>query len=225
MEALKAQAVAARTYAVQRKIAAWGRPYHLSATVLSQVYGGARSEDARTREAVRATGGEVLVWRMEPIEAYFHGSCGGHTESGREALGRDLPYLQSVDCPCGGLAQTSWTRRLGSKDFARVMSELPQLRVTARTASGRVKTVELVAGRTRRTLTGVDLRRLVGYDTIRSLNFDAERQGASLVLRGKGYGHGAGMCQWGAKVLAERGEGYRAILAHYYPGAELRRMY
>jgi stage II sporulation protein D len=104
IEALKAQAVASRTYALHRKIEMLDKPYHLASSVLSQVYKGIHREAAKTREAVVATQGEVLTFDLAPVEAYFHASCGGHTEAGREALGRDLPYLQSVDCPCGDLA-------------------------------------------------------------------------------------------------------------------------
>src|SRR5919204_152232 len=91
--ALKAQAVAARTYALHKKLEAYDEPYHLGSSVLHQVYGGLRREDERTRAAVEATRGEVLTWELQPIEAYFHAACGGHTEEGLPALSRDLPYL------------------------------------------------------------------------------------------------------------------------------------
>jgi stage II sporulation protein D len=225
VEALKAQAVAARTYAIQRKISAWGKPYHLGATVLHQVYGGTRAEDPRTRAAVDATRGEVLTWKMEPIEAYFHSSCGGRTESGRDALGRDKPYLKPVACECHRIHRTGWTRKLETKDLASLAPGVKSIRILERTSTGRAKKIELVTNKGRRTMSGVQFRQQVGYDRIRSLQLEVTRKGGAIVASGKGYGHGAGMCQWGARALAEKGWDYRKILAHYYDGAELRKMY
>lgn len=224
-EALKAQAIAARTYALQRKIAAWGRPYHLGATVLHQVYGGAGAEDPRTLAAVKATAGEVLVWKMEPIEAYFHSSCGGRTESGGAALGRALPYLVPATCPCSELSHTSWSRSLSPAELERLSPGARTLKVLERTATGRASKVQVEARSGKKTLSGVELRRKAGYDTIRSLSFEVRSKNGKLVLEGKGFGHGAGLCQWGARRLAEKGWDYRRILAHYYVGAELRKMY
>jgi stage II sporulation protein D len=225
LEALKAQAVAARTYAVRRKIEAWGKPYHLGATVLHQVYGGARAEDERTRQVVAATRGEVLVFKMEPIEAYFHASCGGHTESGEDALGRPLPYLQSVECSCASQPNAQWEATLGARDFKGLAQGVTDLKVLERSATGRAMRVELASASGNVVVSGVDLRRVVGYEKIRSLDFEAERKGKNLELTGHGHGHGAGMCQWGAKGYAEQGWGYQAILKHYYQGAEIRKMY
>ncbi len=225
LEALKAQAVAARTYAVRRKIDAWGKPYHLGNTVLHQVYGGARAEDVRTREAVKATSGEVLTYRMEPIEAYFHSACGGRTESGQDALGRGLPYLKSVECVCQASLHSDWTHKLRASDLTSLFNGVKDVKVVERTPTGRARRVELAAAGGSRALSAVELRRLVGYDKIKSLAFDSESSRGAITFRGHGYGHGAGMCQWGAKGYAERGWDYRQILSHYYAGAELRKMY
>lgn len=225
LEALKAQAVAARTYAVRRKINAWGKPFHLGNTVLHQVYRGARAEDVRTREAVRATSGEVLTYRMEPIEAYFHSACGGRTESGQEALGRGLPYLRPVECVCQETLHSDWTLKLRPSDLTSLASGVKGVKVVERTATGRARRVELAAAAGSRALSAVELRRLVGYDRIKSLAFDSESIRGAITFRGRGYGHGAGLCQWGARGFAQRGWDYRRILSHYYSGAELRKMY
>ncbi len=225
VEALKAQAVAARTYAIRRKIETWGKPYHLGATVLHQVYGGARAEDARTREVVRATAGQVLVWKMEPIEAYFHASCGGRTESGEEALGRPLPYLESVDCECESQPNATWEMKLGAKDFQGLAKDVKEVKILDRSPTGRARRVVLASASGKVVVSGVDLRRTVGYQKIRSLDFEAQRKGDGFTLKGHGHGHGAGLCQWGAKAFAEKGWEYRKILAHYYRGAEIRKMY
>lgn len=221
LEALKAQAVAARTYALQRKIDQYGKAYHLGATVLSQVYGGAGREDPRTKEAVEATRGLVLTWELAPIEAYFHASCGGRTETGKAALQRDLPYLQAVDCPCASEPRTRWSLDVPGALPKGIDLSPGKLSVDQKTGTGRA----LRLGDGSRSLDGVTFRRLLGYDRLKSLTFEIERDDDGLHLRGRGMGHGAGLCQYGAKALAEDGWGYERILGHYYPGTELQRMY
>jgi stage II sporulation protein D len=210
VEALKAQAIAARTYALHKKLEQYGQPFHLGSGVISQVYGGLASEDARTREAVDATKGLVLTYELQPIEAYFHASCGGKTENGVEALGRDLPYLKPVSCPCASLPNAEWSLPLDNK-----------VQVLNRSATGRATKVSLDG----KVLDGVTFREKLGYAKLKSLWFDVENHGSGVVLNGHGFGHGAGLCQWGAKVLAERGQGFREILMHYYPGTELQTLY
>ncbi len=225
LEALKAQAVASRTYALRRKIDSWGKPYHLGATVLHQVYGGAAAEDERTREVVYSTRGQVLTWKMEPIEAYFHSNCGGHTENGKDALGRPLPYLKSVSCNCRQRVKSDWRIQLSSKDLNKLAKGVKKIQVVERTITGRAKRVSLRSLRASKVVSAVDLRRIVGYSRIKSLDFRVEGNGHSLILSGKGFGHGAGLCQWGAKAYAEKGWDYVNILKHYYNGAKLVKMY
>lgn len=225
-EALKAQAVASRTYAIRKKVDAAGRPYHLGAGVLHQVYGGAAHETSRTRAAVETTAGEVLAYAMEPIEAYFHSACGGQTESGADALARPLPYLSSVECPCAAIRRSAWTLALdGAAAAAAFGSAVANLDVVERTASGRARRVRLVLQDGRRSVAGTELRQLLGYDRLKSLAFEVRRDPSGPRLVGQGAGHGAGLCQWGARAFAEQGWDYRAILRHYYPGVEVRQMY
>jgi stage II sporulation protein D len=222
LEALKAQAVAARTYALERKLETLGQPYHLSSSVLSQVYGGLAAEDPRTQQAVEATRGQVLTFQLQPIEAYFHASCGGKTESGLQALGRDLPYLRPVSCPCNKLPNTKWSLELSEADAKTALGKTTELRVEGRTPTGRARRVELGAGRS---IDAVTFRERLGYGKVKSLSFDVESDRHGWKLEGKGFGHGAGLCQWGAKMLAEQGQGYRQILEHYYGGTELQTLY
>jgi stage II sporulation protein D len=223
-EALKAQAVAARTYALHKKLDAYDQPYHLGSSVLHQVYGGLKSEDARTRAAVEATRGEVLTWELQPIEAYFHASCGGRTEEGLPALSRDLPYLTSVSCPCGSAAASRWQATVSAREVAEALgaARAAELKVEARTRTGRVESLR--AGP--RFIDAVTFRRKLGYSRIKSLDFEVSRAGNDgLRFVGRGQGHGAGLCQWGARVLGVEGRSYREILTHYYPGTELQILY
>lgn len=227
-EALKAQAVAARTYAIGKKIAAEGAPYHLGASVLSQVYGGVNREDPRTLDAVRSTEGEVLVYEHAPIEAYFFASCGGRTESGLAALSRDLPYLTAHACPeRPDSPGARWSLQLDAGELGRRLGVAPptEVRIASRTATGRAQAVALETPRGPRRIDAVTFRRKLGYGELKSLSFEVERRGGAFRFVGKGNGHGAGMCQWGAAAAANDGWDYRRILAHYYPGTELRRMY
>jgi len=221
-EALKAQAVAARTYALSRKLEQYDQPFHLGSSVLSQVYQGLAAVDPRTQAAVRATRGQVLTWMLQPIEAYFHASCGGRTESGLDALGRDLPYLQSVDCPCGHLPQTSWSLTLSQGDLSALgAARGAALKVQGRSPTGRARSVALGP----RTVDAVWFRERLGYGRLKSLTFDVSRGRQGWRLDGHGFGHGAGLCQWGARVYAEKGWDYLRILAHYYPRTELQTLY
>lgn len=224
-EALKAQAVAARTYALQKKLVSNGDGAHLGSSVLSQVYGGLSAEDPRTRAAVEATRGLVLTFDLAPIEAYFHASCGGRTATGLEALGRDLPYLKSVECPCGRLPVSRWELSLADAELGAALGRRgpPQrVRVLTRSSSGRARLIALAPGKQ---LDAVTFRELLGYTKVKSLAFEIEDGHDGLSLTGRGYGHGAGLCQWGANALAQEGWDFRKILEHYYPGTELQVLY
>jgi stage II sporulation protein D len=115
---------------------------------------------------------------------------------------------------------TAALRRIG-----RVRSAIVDVEVAERTPSGRARTVRVRTSRSAVELPAAELRQILGYQELPSLLFDVKLRGATAVFDGRGRGHGAGLCQWGARGRALRGETYRAILAHYYPGTEVRRMY
>ena len=229
-QALQAQAVAARTFALYKKLEAVGegRPWHLGATVLDQVYRGSRI-DPRARAAAEATAGEVLVHDHAPIAAFFHSTCGGRTERGADALGRDLPYLVSVPCErCRASPRARWTLLVPGEELGRAAglgAAATAARVVARTASGRAQRVEISGGGRRVTLGAVDLRQRLGTDRLWSVAFDVHPERGGIAFVGRGAGHGAGLCQWGAAGAAAKGDGYRAILARYYPGTDVVKMY
>jgi stage II sporulation protein D len=229
-EALKAQAVAARSYALTRKIEAQaaGRRYDIGAGVLAQVF--SKDPGAAARAAAAATAGEVLASNQEPVEAYFHASCGGRTEGGLAALGRDLPYLTSVRCGrCDHAPKVRWTVRLPARELgaaAGLGGAATSARIVSRTPTGRAEKVEVTAGDRRAVLAASDLRQRLGFSRLPSLAFEIRGpERTEFVLDGRGQGHGAGLCQWGAAGLAREGKTYREILGHYYPGVEIVRMY
>lgn len=229
--ALRAQAVATRTYVLHEAARRAGRDWDVSATATSQVYRGIGTETDETRSATRATRGQILTHRGEPILAVFHSTAGGRTATAGEVWGEDRPYLRVVDVEGEDIApHTYWRMEFAATDLSGVVSaagvevgQLDALSVTRRTRSGRVERLELRGDRGRRELRGSSLRSLVGSLGLRSTLFDVRETESGFAFVGSGYGHGVGMSQWGARALAERGVSYQRILARFYPGTRLER--
>ena len=213
-EALKAQAVAARTYAMTKLGAHTGSGYQLCDTTACQVYKGYSNEADATTAAVDATAGEVACYNGSPIEAVFSASTGGYTESSENVWNTAVPYLKSVDSKGDRQAPNNETtvtiaaktlaERLGVADDAAVS-------VKKRTEAGYV--AEVQAGS--KTFSGREIRERLG---LRSADFTIAKNGDSYIFTVHGYGHGAGMSQYGASFLAEQGKNYHEILRHYYTG-------
>jgi len=232
-EALKAQAVVTRTFAVYRKFSAPERPYHMEAGVIDQVFGGTQRISEPARTAALATQGEVLTFRRQPVRAYFHSCCAGHTESAREGWGQALPYLPGVECGADGDCPAQhFTARIPLARLARALQvtrvklkRIDDVTIVDRTATGRVARLAIESDRGRVEISGEDLRRLIGYDVVKSRLFDLRIEGDQLVVTGRGSGHGVGLCQWGARGMAQEQKGYQEILVHYFPHTKIMKMY
>ncbi|MBI5809940.1 MAG: SpoIID/LytB domain-containing protein [Deltaproteobacteria bacterium] len=233
-DAVRAQAVIARTYALYQRERRINEPFHIDGSVMGQVYTGALAEDDASLKAVRDTTGEILIYGGHPALTVYHSNAGGVTESSSTVWSRDYPYLVSVKSPYDGQgAQFLWEFALGAGSLKELLfasgfrMEAPrELYVETRSAAGRVKTLVIkdVDGRGL-TLSGEDLRKAVGYSAIRSTLFTVQRSGDIFLFNGRGSGHGVGLSQWGAKGMAEAGYGYKEILEHFYPGTELVKAY
>jgi stage II sporulation protein D len=231
LEALKAQAVASRTFALYQKRTAGSRPYHIVATVEGQVYDGRRGERQAADRAVQETAGEVLTYGGEVIPAFYHSSCGGQTESAFELWGLDVPYLQGVDCECQRISQYGeWERRFSPAQIAAALGKigyrldsLSEATIAGITPAGRVKQVVFRYPGGAASIPAEKFRSAVGTTSIPSVFFDLELSGGEIVISGRGMGHGVGLCQWGAQEMALRGQDYRSILEHYYPGTRLKK--
>jgi len=231
-EALKAQAVAARTYALYEKRVAGNRSYHILATVNSQVYNGADGERSSAEKAVRDTQGIVIVYQGEIIPAFYHSNCGGQTEDAHELWGIDLPYLKSVDCDCQEIVQDElWEKRISATAVSRALKRygypvgaISDVNVAKLTPGGRVQRVAVRSADRTILVPGDTFRTALGNTVIPSVFFEMERIGNDIVFSGRGRGHGVGLCQWGAKVMAQKGYDYKEILSHYYPGTGLSRL-
>jgi stage II sporulation protein D len=226
LEALKAQAVVARTYALYERVRHGDEDFDLEASVISQRYGAEPVPEAAAA-AAHATAGEYLAYGGEPILAAFHSSSGGATASAEEVWGEAVPYLQSVSSPDDAAPDYFWSYDISLADLGAALREagyqpgdLSEIRVTDRSDSGRVERIRCGAV----LLSGRDLREILGGRALRSALFDARVESGHVHFLGSGSGHGVGLCQWGASELARRGSSYRAILAHYYAGSDLRRL-
>lgn len=231
IEAVKAQAVIARTYALQRKETRKKALYHLESTVIDQVYEGCLIEDSRAARAVHETAGEVLVYEGKIIQAFYHSNCGGRTEASENVWGAPLPYLKGVSCEyCLANPSTSWEQKLSLKQIeerlraaGHKVGTLYELRPGPFNNRGRLKYISAVSSRGTVNLTGDQFRKALGYGVIKSTNFKLKTSNGDIHFFGLGNGHGVGLCQWGAKQRALEGFSYAEILSYYYPGTELRK--
>ena len=229
LEALKAQAVAARTYVLYKQVENQQEPFDVFASVLDQVYHGHAPRSESVLRAVAETKGHVVTYDRRPIYAAYSSTAAGPTEDALYVWALNLPYLKGVNCPFDEQAprydwRTSFTfefleQQLRKEGFA--VGAVATLTPYTFTPSGRVDRVRLLHSKGEIILRGQDLRRIVGYSKIFSTNFSIESMGAEVVVVGHGAGHAVGMCQWGMREMAELGYDYQSILRHYYPDTTL----
>jgi stage II sporulation protein D len=227
LEALRAQAIAARTYAAYHRLLSGAKAYHLIASTAHQQYVGRVPASSPIWGAVRETAGQVLRWEGDVFPAFYHTESGGYTEDPRTVFAaRNMPGLKAVRCEfSAGSPHFHWsfevrlaevTETLRKHDIA--VGGVTSIEITERTPSLRASTVTVHGARGSVRLLGNDLRRMLGYDRLKSTMFAVAISGDSARFSGRGYGHGIGMCQWGAKGMAEAGYTARQILDFYYPG-------
>lgn len=225
-EALKAQAVAARTYTLLHLDPR--RNYDVCATVDCQVYRGRDAEHPATDAAVAATAGEVLTYRGAFARTYYHADSGGVIASSAEVWGSEIPYLQAFQDVASGGPHAVWTARLDPRGVAVQLAAigvhvgtLQRFRVVETSSSGRVVRAEVIGAAGRAVLHGVTLRTQLRAWGLKSTRFTMT---GDLTMRGEGWGHGVGMSQYGARALALAGYGYAQILGFYYPDTQLQRL-
>lgn len=230
LEMLRAQAVVARTYAAHHRNIAGTKPYHILASTLHQQYAGRVPATSPTWGAVRDTAGQVLLWEGDVFPAFYHSESGGYTEDPRNIFAaRNMPALKPVRCEFStGSPHFYWSLDVRLTDLSDALRKnsvdiggVTAIDVTERTPSLRAAVVTVYGDRSTARLRGNDFRRIVGYDTLKSTLFAVAVDGEWARFSGRGYGHGAGMCQWGAKGMAEQGYTARQILEFFYPGTTL----
>ena len=238
-EALKAQAIASRSYALYRKLNNRGMYFDLDSTIFSQVYGGVKYEDPRTNRAVDETEGIVLTYEGRVIQALFHAASGGHTEPVENVWGTNgdspTPYLEGVVDPFDAdEGSYQWSRTI---NLNTVKSRLNRSGISV----GNIESVEVVqrnptsdrvlllkidhsVGKSLN-LSGHRFRMALGPTYyVRSTIFRLQSQEGKLKLTGSGFGHGVGLPQESARAMAEQGYDHLQILNYFYPGVNFNRL-
>ena len=249
-EALKALAIAIRTYALKNIGRHAKDGYDFCSTTHCQRFAGRNPTvregagdtrgtlpDGRVSAAVRSTEGQVLLdSRGQLIDSYFGASCGGQTANIRSLWGVTPPdYLQGVrDEYCDAGPHAKWVDTISRADLLRALqsdsrtdvgNRLDQIAIRKRDETNRAEFITL-DGEHRKTVRGWDFKiivgRVLGWNVLKSSRFDVSRSGSNFVFHGSGFGHGLGLCQEGAHVLAARGASYQKILEKYFPGTSVR---
>ncbi len=229
--AAKAQAIAARTYTIARMLANRHRFYHIYASpAIDQAYKGKSWETNLTRRAVEETRGLVMTNKGEVIIAYYHSTCGGWLNS------KNKPYLKPLpDSPnhspqrkpfCATSPHFSWKLKTKRKEFANLLFAknltIKKIILERDRKTKRVKRVKILTKQGNFSLAGEEFRKRL---QLKSTLFEVKLNQDAVEIKGKGWGHGLGMCQSGALEMAKRGYSYQKILNHYYKGIKLEKIY
>jgi len=253
LEASKAQAVAARTYAYAHLNKHADMGYDLECTVQDQVYRGYLLEDSLTNEAIDETRGIVAFYNNFPIDAKYHSTCGGYTSNNEDEWGGEpSPYLRGKfdgegcifarKVYCSASKHYKWIYEYDRDDFLKMVSsnysalkkvnvDADEVYVSKKDKYKRV--VELtIKGKDGKkyAVRGLDIRKLFTFEEylggmLKSRYFSIEKDKGKIMIEGGGFGHGVGMCQYGAMEMARSGKNYKQILKHYYKGIQLKRIY
>ena len=249
-EARKALAIAIRTYALKSLDRHKASGFNVCDGIHCQGFGGASRDAEWIDKLIDETRGEILVYKGEPIYAVYSSDCGGMTQNNEDAgFGQALPYLRAVeDRPkvqlstfnaqlstegtedyCRDCPYHTWTKTFEAKDlekaFSRHVGEFESMEFSEYDCSGRVKTVLIKGDKDEYRMTGGKFRELFGESVIKStlMTLTVNDEGEYLI-EGKGFGHGVGLCAFGANGMAKSGSTCEEILKRYYTGAEIRKM-
>jgi stage II sporulation protein D len=218
-ESLKAQAVAARTYALYRSQSTSQKLFDVDNSQASQVYRGLSSEANTTQAAVKATLGQIMTYQNKPILAAFHSASGGHTENVEDIWSNRVPYLRGVPDYDLGTPGYEWSKTFSNSELSQGLkiNNIKAIAPDRFTKFGSVVSLK-VLGDTEKTFTGAQVRTAL---KLRSIRFTITPTSDGFIFNGRGYGHAIGLSQWGAYNLAQKGLKYPSILAHYYQGVVL----
>jgi stage II sporulation protein D len=229
IEALKAQAIASRTYALKQK---GNNLFDIDSTQKNQVYNGLESRTYKTIRAVKSTRSLVLTYKNKLINALFHSSSGGMTENSQDVWKNKYPYLSSVKDFDINNPKFRWQKKISSNELIDLFPKiggLKNIEILDITSTGRVKNVKLIGVYGSDQISGVVLRKRLGLKSnfVRFKFFEEELNNKlpskkGLIVFGQGSGHGVGMSQWGAKYLASRGQKAERILKHFYRGVQIK---
>jgi len=231
LEALKAQAVIVRTYVLNQKANNSNKQFHVTSSVLHQLYRG-KNSDSIVADAVIQTKGQILAYDGKPIIAYYHSTSSGTTELPEEVFSTSYPYLKSVTASGKLSPYSMWIRKIPISEIETTTgtADIASVEIKSRTSTGRAKEIALITEHndeygtsylSNKTVLAKDLRKMLGWKRLPSTDFNLTTDNDIIVFEGKGYGHGVGLCQWTALEMALEGKDYKEILSHFYPGATL----
>lgn len=226
LEALKAQAIASRSYVLNRLKHPRSAHFALTADTLDQVYQSAQSTYDRIHQAVVATEGLVLGKNGSLVGAYFHSRCGGRTTNEKLVWDAPTKYHSSVECEFCQSKPFRWRSTISAQELLASVGWAPrrsQIVLQRERPQGRVQSLKFKLKNKQKNISANTLRERLGYERIKSALFRWSRNGDRVTLKGQGNGHGVGMCQWGAQHMARQGSTYQDILSHYYPQLSLYR--
>ena len=235
LEALKAQAIASRTYALKQK----GNPiYDIDSTQKNQVYNGLESRTYKTVRAVRSTRSLVLTYKNKLINALFHSSSGGMTENSQDVWKNEYPYLSSVRDFDRNNPKLQWKKKFSSGELQKLFPEIggiKKIEILNITNTGRVKNVKIFGKYGSDQISGVDIRKRMNlkstfmrFKFIKDKKYISDNDNSNnpiektLIVFGQGSGHGVGMSQWGARYMASKGQKAERILKHFYKGIRIK---
>lgn len=222
LEALKAQAIAARSYALANLGKHGSAGYDLKDNIEDQAYSGVKSEADSTNEAVNATRGLVMRYDGKPICAYFHSCSGGSTERAEHVWHNSVPYLKAVIDFDQNAPMYNWTKNYSitqtESGLPKEIGSVLSITILGKSPSGRAKYILVNGTNGSRIISGEAARK---YFNLPSTNFNVLPGESGYMFAGKGFGHGLGLSQWGAKSLAENGYNAAQILCYYYDGISI----
>lgn len=217
-EALKAQAVASRSYALYMMDKQAKNKFHLDATTSSQVYKGISSLSPKSSKAVEDTESQIMSLEDKPVLAVFHSNSGGFIDDPYYFWEKKYPYLKPRYDKFTPL--NSWDVFFSYKELSKKIFnnkyQIKSVSINKKTPSGRVYNLSCYTNAGEIYVKGNEFRKIMGHNTVKSTLFKIQKTGLGIKVYGKGHGHGIGLSQWGAKIMAEKGYTYRQIINFYY---------
>ncbi len=250
IEAFKAQAVCARSYALRKYMERMYAPFHLYGDIKDQVYLGRDYEDSWGNSACEATRGVVCVYKNEIALTLYHSTCGGVTANFKDMFPAmdELPYLRGVRCNlygkdlCKASPYYSWERKYKKEYFENLIKnnflkifginlngDIFERMEIKKNKEGRIIEMKIKHESGNIILKSNEIRNLFKDEMkntpLPSVWFDLIQKGNEILLKGRGFGHGIGLCQYGARELSKMGWNYEEIITFYFPGTKIKKIY
>lgn len=230
-EALKAQAVCARTYVLREMIGRKNKAWDVDTSTNTQVYKGVAKENPKSTAAVEETSGLILVFNGTPIQSFFHSNSGGVTEDPKNVWGNSVDYLTSIRSDYDKVGDNyAWEEKIKISQMDYLLSplgigQIQDILVVNRFPSARVEAVEVQGSNGTKQIKGVEFRKLMGATKLRSTRFGIRKEDeTTFYIKGLGSGHGVGLSQWGSYGMAKENKNFTEILSYYYKGVDFARV-